>query len=79
MKYWFLTLALAFGFSLMAPPIEVQARGDSDSADSDSSDSGGTKGGSVPELDPTAAGAAIVLLLGGVAYIASRRRKDDAS
>lgn len=36
------------------------------------------KGGhAVPELDPGAAGAAIVLLLGGVAYIASRRREED--
>jgi len=33
----------------------------------------------VPELDPGAAGAAIVLLLGGVAYIASRRREEDAA
>jgi len=32
---------------------------------------------SVPELDPSAAGGAIVLLLGGVAYIASRRREED--
>jgi hypothetical protein len=31
----------------------------------------------VPELDPSAAGGAIVLLLGGVAYIASRRREED--
>ena len=32
---------------------------------------------STPELDPGAAGAAMVLLLGGVAYIASRRREED--
>ena len=32
---------------------------------------------STPELDPGAAGAAMVLLLGGVAYIASRRRKEE--
>jgi len=32
---------------------------------------------SVPELDPTAAGGAMILLLGGVAYIASRRREED--
>jgi len=32
---------------------------------------------SVPELDPNAAGSAIVLLVGGVAYIASRRREED--
>ena len=31
----------------------------------------------VPELDPSAAGGAMILLLGGVAYIASRRRKED--
>ena len=76
MKYWFLTLALAFGFSLMAPPVQVQAYSDSGSADSGSR---GSSGCSVPELDPTAAGGAMVLLLGGVAYMASRRRKDDAS
>ena len=79
MKYWFLTLALAFGFSLMAPPVQVQADSDGGS-DGGSDHSGrGTKGGSVPELDPTAAGAGMVLLLGGVAYMASRRREDDAS
>lgn len=32
---------------------------------------------SVPELDPSAAGGAMILLLGGVAYIASRRREED--
>ena len=31
----------------------------------------------VPELDPSAAGSALVLLLGGVAYLASRRRDED--
>ncbi len=73
MKYWFLALALAFGFALTVSPAPVHAGGDSDSGDS-----GKTGGSSVPELDPTAAGAAIVLMLGGVAYIASRRRKNDA-
>jgi len=34
-------------------------------------------GGAVPELDPGMAGSAMVLLLGGVAYIASRRREED--
>ena len=34
-------------------------------------------GHGVPELDPSAAGGAMVLLLGGVAYIASRRRDED--
>ena len=32
---------------------------------------------SVPELDPGAAGGALVLLVGGVAYIVSRRREDE--
>lgn len=37
--------------------------------------SGGRAG--VPELDPGAAGSAVVLLLGGIAYIASRRREEE--
>lgn len=50
--------------------------------DSDHRHSGGDSGhkgngGAVPELDPSSAGGAIVLLLGGVAYIASRRREED--
>jgi hypothetical protein len=31
----------------------------------------------VPELDPGAAGSALVLLFGGIAYLASRRREDE--
>ena len=33
-------------------------------------------GHGIPELDPGVTGSAMVLLLGGVAYIASRRRED---
>lgn len=72
MKYWLLAVALTFGLALTVSPAPVHAKGDSDSGSS------GGGGRSVPELDPTAAGAAIVLMLGGVAYIASRRRKNDA-
>lgn len=36
---------------------------------------GSSRGAAVPELDMNVAGSAIVLLFGGVAYIASRRRK----
>jgi hypothetical protein len=36
-----------------------------------------TSGHAVPELDPSAAGSAVVLLVGGVAYIASRRREEE--
>ncbi len=31
----------------------------------------------VPELDPSGAGTAMVLLIGGAAYIVSRRREDE--
>lgn len=36
-----------------------------------------TSGYAVPELDPDAAGSAMTLLLGGIAIVASRRRKED--
>ncbi|UCH28482.1 MAG: hypothetical protein JSV06_09395 [Myxococcales bacterium] len=67
MKNLFFGLALALGLILTAPVADV-------AADSDSW-SGGIV--SAPELDATVAGSAMVLLLGGVAYLASRRRKDD--
>ena len=38
---------------------------------------GSTSSRSVPELDPGAAGGAIVLIVGGVAYIVSRRREEE--
>ena len=31
----------------------------------------------VPELDPSVAGSSLVLLVGGVAYVMSRRREDE--
>lgn len=34
-------------------------------------------GRAVPELDPSSAGSAVVLLVGGVAYIAARRREEE--
>lgn len=37
----------------------------------------GGSGATVPELDMTVAGSAIVLILGGVAYLASRRRREQ--
>jgi hypothetical protein len=82
MKRPLMVLSLAFGILLVAPAPEAAAWW----GWSSSSDDGGhhwwrhrthrdTSG--VPELDPSAAGSALVLLLGGVAYIASRRREDD--
>ena len=70
MKHFALAILLACGVFLVAPTSDAAA--DSDSG----SDSGGGKNG-VPELDGTVAGSAMVLLLGGVAYIASRRRDDS--
>ena len=72
MKHLFIGLLLACGLALFAPTSDA-------AADSDSwSDSGKVGGGrAIPELDTTVAGSAMVLLLGGVAYIASRRRKDS--
>lgn len=32
---------------------------------------------SVPELDPGAAGSAMILVLGGIAYVVSRKRDED--
>jgi hypothetical protein len=40
---------------------------------------GKSKGHAVPELDPGAAGAAMVLLLGGVAVLARRGKKKEPS
>ncbi len=42
-----------------------------------SKSSDGWSSHAVPELDPGAAGRAIDLLIGGVAYIASRRREEE--
>jgi hypothetical protein len=36
-----------------------------------------SNGAAVPELDPSAAGSALVLLIGGVAYLTARRRKEE--
>jgi hypothetical protein len=42
-----------------------------------SKDSDTTQGSHVPELDPGTAGGALVLLLGGVAYVLSRRKDEE--
>ena len=80
MKHLFFGLLIACGLALFVPASDAAADSDSwsDSAGDSAGDSG--KGGgsrAVPELDTTVAGSAMVLLLGGVAYIASRRRKDS--
>jgi hypothetical protein len=88
MKRLFVVLSLAFGILLVAPAPEASAWGGwSSSSNSQqhrarrhhqhrrSGKTVKTETG-VPELDPGAAGSALVLLFGGIAYIASRRRED---
>ncbi len=87
MKNFVFVLSLVVGAWMLSPTPVAQASwwsswswggGDSGHHKGGDSDSGHEgNGGAVPELDPSAAGGAMVLLLGGVAYIASRRRKED--
>jgi hypothetical protein len=89
MKRLIVFLSLVVGVWMLSPTPEAQAwswNGWSNSHKSSKRSkhstrykrSGGSRGGSaVPELDPGAAGSAAVLLLGGIALIASRRREDE--
>lgn len=86
MKRLLIVLSLAAGLLLVAPTPDAAAW--SWGWSSSNGNAGGKRhvrrrrpprhrpGRGVPELDPGAAGSAMVLLLGGVAYIASRRRRD---
>jgi hypothetical protein len=84
LRHLMLGLMLAAGFVLFTPAPKAQA---SDSGWWYSSNDGQTSfwdsyhyysgGHCVPELDPTATGSALVLILGGVAYITSRRREEE--
>ena len=85
MKKFAVVLSVVIGAWISSPTPQAQAWSWSSWSNSGhKTDSGSRnykghkKGGhGVPELDPSAAGGAMVLLLGGVAYIASRRREDD--
>jgi hypothetical protein len=89
MKRLILVLSLVVGVWMLSPTPEAQAWSWSSWTKSQKTSkrakraksykqSGGTRGGSaVPELDPGAAGSAVVLLMGGIALIASRRREDE--
>jgi len=86
MKRLFVVLSLAFGILLVAPAPEASAWGGMSSSSNSRQHharrghhhrrSGAPSRQGVPELDPAAAGSALVLLFGGIAYIASRRRED---
>jgi len=83
MKRFIFILSLVVGAWMLSPTLEGEALSWSTSTAKAKNDkvkkvkkpkSGGV---STPELDPSAAGGAMILLLGGVAYIASRRREED--
>jgi hypothetical protein len=84
MKNFVLVLSLVVGSWVLSPTPVAQASwfsnwwsswsGPSKAAKVKKSKTGQKR---VPELDPSAAGGAIVLVLGGVAYIASRRREEE--
>ena len=85
MKRLLLGLSIVIGAWMLSPTPEAQAwsRGASNNSHKTYKGHKGHKGHTsrtgVPELDPSAAGGAMVLLLGGMAYIASRRREEDVA
>jgi len=82
MKRSFLMLSVLMGAWLLSPTPQADARGWHNARHGGHQHGGRHHGGhqggfAVPELDPGAAGSAIVLLLGGMALITSRRRQKD--
>lgn len=84
MKRFVFILSLVVGAWMLSPTPEAQAwswngwnKSHKTSKRYKQTKSNKSGGSSVPELDPGAAGSAMVLLLGGVALIASRRREDE--
>lgn len=84
MKRFVFILSLVVGAWVLSPTPEAQAwswngwnNSHKTSKRYKQTKSNKSGGSSVPELDPGAAGSAVVLLLGGIALIASRRREQD--
>jgi hypothetical protein len=78
MKRLLLGLSIVIGAWMLSPTPEAQAWGRSNQGNQGNrGNNGHTSKTSAPELDPSAAGSALVLLLGGVAYVTSRRREED--
>ena len=84
MKRLLLALSIVIGAWMLSPAPEAQAWGRSNQGNRGNQWNEGNRGNqghtsktSAPELDPSAAGSALVLLLGGVAYVTSRRREED--
>jgi hypothetical protein len=78
MKRLLLGLSIVIGAWMLSPTPEADAMGSHKWAKRHNHHQSQSRAG-VPELDPSAAGSAIVLLLGGIAYIASRRREEDVA
>jgi hypothetical protein len=83
MKRLLLIWSIAIGALLLSPPPQAEASGRSHHYKTHhykkykKYKSYKKPAAAVPELDPNAAGSAMVLLLGGLAVVASRRRKDE--
>jgi uncharacterized protein (TIGR03382 family) len=86
MKRLLVVLSLVVGAWMLSPTPQAEAmgwyrswngRGQHVGRHGGDSDRGVKGGSAVPELDPGTAGSALVLLLGGVAWLASRRREED--
>ena len=82
MKHLLLGLSIVIGAWMLSPTPEADAMGSDRLArghDHHARHQNSQSRAGVPELDPSAAGSAMVLLLGGIAYIASRRREEDVA
>ena len=77
MKHLLLGLSIVIGAWMLSPTPEADAMGSHRWASGHARHQNSRSRAGVPELDPSAAGSALVLLLGGVAYLASRRRDED--
>ena len=73
MKLLILLFSLGAGGFVFGPKLEAYIR----NTWSTTSPTSHTGGFAAPELDPGAAGSAMVLLLGGAAYFTSRRREES--
>ena len=82
MKRLLLGLSIVIGAWMLSPTPDAQAwswGGSNNSHKTHKTHKTHKSRAGVPELDPSAAGGAMVLLLGGMAYIASRRREEDVA
>lgn len=76
-----LLIALPMSSAYAAPPAGAGSQGNgSGNGSTNGSANGSANGvGQAPELDPTAAGAAVLLMVGGVLCLVSRRREGELS